>query len=292
MLEWMISASILTLIVIGLRFLLRGKISLRLQYALWALVLLRLLVPFSIGSSALSAQNLTAAAAEQTIAAAVRTEAEPTQRTQTPFAPAVPEGQADAQGSATPLGNAAQQPAAALPQTAQAAQSPLTVGEILRLVWLSGVGLVGLFLLLVNLRFYVQVKRTRRELTVAFCKRRVYVTEAVDTPCLFGLLRPAVYVTPTAAQDETRLRHTVAHELTHLRHGDAWWSLLRGLCLALHWYNPLVWWAAFLSRRDSELACDEATVKRLGEDERAAYGRTLIDMTCKSAPPCSSPQRR
>ena len=54
-----------------------------------------------------------------------------------------------------------------------------------------------------------------------------------------------------------------------------------GLCLALHWYNPLVWLAAVLSRRDGELACDEATVKRLGEEERAAYGRTLLAVTCR-----------
>lgn len=49
----------------------------------------------------------------------------------------------------------------------------------------------------------------------------------------------------------------------------------------IHWYNPLVWWAAFLSQRDGELACDEATIQALGEGERAEYGRTLIGMTCQ-----------
>jgi hypothetical protein len=43
----------------------------------------------------------------------------------------------------------------------------------------------------------------------------------------------------------------------------------------------LVWWAAILSQRDAELACDEATIKLLGEGERAEYGRTLIGMTCQ-----------
>lgn len=80
------------------------------------------------------------------------------------------------------------------------------------------------------------------------------------------------------------LTHSVEHELTHFRHGDHVWALLRCLCLVLHWYNPLVWLAAALSRRDAELACDEATIRRLGEAERAAYGRTLIGITCGSRP--------
>lgn len=80
------------------------------------------------------------------------------------------------------------------------------------------------------------------------------------------------------------LTHSVGHELTHFRHGDHVWALLRCLCLVLHWYNPLVWLAAALSRRDAELACDEATIRRLGEAERAAYGRTLIGITCGSRP--------
>ena len=45
-----------------------------------------------------------------------------------------------------------------------------------------------------------------------------------------------------------------------------------------------MWWAAELSRRDAELACDEATIRRLGEGERAAYGRTLLRMTCEKRP--------
>lgn len=49
----------------------------------------------------------------------------------------------------------------------------------------------------------------------------------------------------------------------------------------LHWFNPLVWWAAALSRTDAELFCDEDTVRRLGEDVRADYGRSLIRMTCR-----------
>ena len=85
-------------------------------------------------------------------------------------------------------------------------------------------------------------------------------------------------------EDQNRMQHVLEHEMTHYRHGDYIWALLRVGCLVLHWYNPLVWCAALLSRRDAELACDEATIKRLGEEERAAYGRTLIGLTCERRP--------
>lgn len=55
--------------------------------------------------------------------------------------------------------------------------------------------------------------------------------------------------------------------------------MLRCACLIVHWYNPLVWWAAALSKRDGELACDEDAIKALGESERISYGRTLIGLT-------------
>lgn len=63
MVEWIVSSSVLIAVVILLRFVLKGKINLRLQYALWALVLARLLVPVSFGDTALSVGNLTQKAA-------------------------------------------------------------------------------------------------------------------------------------------------------------------------------------------------------------------------------------
>ena len=59
MTEWILSSSILVLIVITLRVALKGRIRLKLQYALWGLVLLRLVLPFSIGSTAISVANIT-----------------------------------------------------------------------------------------------------------------------------------------------------------------------------------------------------------------------------------------
>ena len=68
----------------------------------------------------------------------------------------------------------------------------------------------------------------------------------------------------------------LAHEYTHYRHGDPIWAVFRCICVSLYWYHPFVWLAAFLSRRDSELACDESVTRTYDAKERKVYGETLI----------------
>ena len=102
--------------------------------------------------------------------------------------------------------------------------------------------------------------------------------EGLASPCLFGLFHPAIYLTPQTAGDPTLRRYAFAHEYCHKRQGDPFWSLLRVICLALYWFHPLVWVAAICSREDCERACDARVIRLLGEEERLAYGRTLLQL--------------
>ena len=138
-----------------------------------------------------------------------------------------------------------------------------------------------------NIHFWWKLRQSRKALDIAGVPLKVYLTDYVATPCLFGLGKPDIYLTGEVMTDSQMRRHVLAHEMSHYRQGDHIWSVLRSLCLILHWYNPLVWAAAILSKQDAELACDEATIKSLGEDERTAYGRTLIGMTCVRRDPRS-----
>ena len=47
MVEWFVSSAVLAALLIGAHYLLYGKISARLQYALWLVLLVRLLLPLS-----------------------------------------------------------------------------------------------------------------------------------------------------------------------------------------------------------------------------------------------------
>ena len=280
MMQWIVSSSVLILVVIALRYVLRGKLSLRMQYALWLLVLVRLLVPVSFGASDLSVMN---AVPER--------------------APTVQQGiyrqdivgeQNDAPANAGTVGVPAQSMSEAAPPNLVQNVTTATVtaptvektdwARIAKTVWLAGAAALGLVFLAVNLRFGKKLRRSRERVEETDACLPVYESGETDTPCLFGVAKPSIYVTPDTRTEAETLRYALAHEQTHYRHGDNLWAVLRGVCLALHWYNPLVWWAAELSRRDAELACDEATIRRIGESERAAYGRTLIRMTCEKRP--------
>lgn len=276
MLEWIASSCALILAVLLLRRLLRGRIGPGLQYALWLLVLARLLLPVSFGAARVSVQNLVRDADERA-ASRVVTYVNQTAPDPVPSEPA-PAQSATAQPQYTQSAAAPQpQPEAQLTETAR----PVMLSDILRCAWYAGMSAMALWLIATNLAFRARLAKRARRIEYPGCKLPLYITEAVETPCLFGVLRPAIYLTPEAASEPETLAHSVEHELTHYRHGDHIWALLRCLCLVLHWYNPLVWLAAALSRRDAELACDEATIRRLGEAERAAYGRTLIRISCE-----------
>ena len=249
MTEWFVSSAVLAAALIALRYALRGKLSPKLQYGLWALLLIRLLVPFSVGQSAVSVENLVPAAEHRVLYLAQRS--------------AQPSSQAESKEQAAEPSAPAEQ---AAPESDGSASVTVDLKKILRTVWLCGAAAVFCWFLGCDLVFGCRLRRGAQQLSAAKhgCPA-VFVSPAAGSPCLFGLLQPAIYLTPEADADETARRHCLAHEQTHFRHGDHIWSALRCMCLALHWFDPFVWWAAALSRTDAELACDAAAVQSLGE---------------------------
>ena len=283
MVEWFVSSAVLAALLIGAHYLLRGKISARLQYTLWLVLLVRLLLPLSVGKTAVSVANLLPKAEPATVMQTEPAAVPPAQAASTPepAAPAAP-----AQTPAQPVQRPASTPAQTETSSAEpekSAQKPaVSVRKIFMLVWASGAALLGLWFLFCNLRYGRQLRAgVLRAIAPKEGRPAVRLTRTALSPCLFGLFPPAIYVTMDCAQDEQLLHHCAEHEYTHYLHRDHIWAVLRGVCLALHWFNPLVWWAAALSRTDAELFCDEDTVRRLGEDARVDYGRSLIRMTCR-----------
>ena len=272
MLEWIIGSDVLILTVVLLRQLLKGRMGPRLRYALWAVVLVRLLLPVNLGSAPISvmhtAERVPLVQAAEQVQNVTRVE-----HMSSGVVEGIPryEQMPDAPLQVSPHST---------PEEFHRMETALSLREVLVPLWKLGTGAFLLVLLLSNLRFSGRVRRSRKRVEQTEIPLPVY-TAAVDTPCLFGVLSPAVYVTAEAAEDPGMLRHALAHEYTHFRQGDHVWAVLRGAALAIHWYDPLVWLAAFLSRQDAELSCDEGTVRRLGEAERAAYGRTLLRLTCE-----------
>lgn len=264
MLEWILSASVLILMIIGLRYLLKGKISLRLQYALWALVLLRLLIPVSFGSSQLSAANAVETVFPQ----------EPIFQQQLPVV-VPPVTQVPA-----PTTTIAEGTIGGADSSQVVVHRSISLASVLKILWICGGSGLGIAIILSNLLFLQKQKKNRTLFRVEN-HIPVYISPSLDTPCLVGFFRPAVYIPEKVAEDPTLFRHAFVHEMTHYRHGDHLWSVLRAAALCIHWYNPLVWLCVMLSKQDAELACDEGTIRILGEEQRSAYGKTLISLTCE-----------
>lgn len=267
--NWVLTASLLIAAVLLLRAVFGKRISARLRYALWALALVRLLVPGQFYTAPVETpQVLLEARLEQAL-------------------PGIPAGAPPNQGP----GDGA--PVQILPASGGAGTAPdapvaKSIHPLVFLgwAWLTGSAVVAAAFIASNVRFARRLRRVREPLDVGNgCPLRVYQAAGLPSPCLFGVLRPAVYVTPEAAENPIMLRHVLAHEATHFRHGDHVWPLLRCAALAVHWWNPLVWLAAVLSRRDAELACDEGTLKVLGDNERKAYGNTLLALVASKPQP-------
>lgn len=271
--EILLTSSVLILALLILREVFREKISRRVQYALWGLAALRLLIPGSLPGvdfSVLSVSKPARAQVEQ------RLEDDPiymlpVQRTELTL------------GS-----NAPAEPAVILPIEGRYSKVTsekgttitfyaLSLEEALELIWAIGMGCMAAWMVWCNLRFGRMLRKKRIPLELPECRYPVFLVEdGLVSPCLFGVFRPAVYLTPGALESNNTLRHVLAHEETHGRHRDPVWALLRSVCLAVYWFDPLVWWAAAASREDCELACDEGALARLGEKERIPYGQTLL----------------
>lgn len=147
--------------------------------------------------------------------------------------------------------------------------------NIYSVLWLAGMAALLVHAL-------VSAGKLKRKLATAILLRdNIYESEFVDSPFVFGVVKPNIYL--PMHMDEGAAAYVIAHEHAHLARRDHWWKVLGYLVLALHWFNLLVWVAYILFCRDIELACDEKVVKGLDGAARADYSQALLS--------CAAPKR-
>lgn len=248
-----ISASWLILAVLVLRFVLK-KAPKWVMPLLWGVVALRLVCLFSIESA------LSLIPSAETIPSEIVTETrEPVLYEQATL---------DIVTNPT-LPSAAEVPVGVSRQQAQ------VDFNIYSVLWLA-----GMTALLVHA--LVSAGKLKRKLATAILLRdNIYESEFVDSPFVFGVVKPNIYL--PMHMGEGTAAYVIAHEHAHLARRDHWWKVLGYLVLALHWFNPLVWVAYILFCRDIELACDEKVVKGLDGAARADYSQALLS--------CAAPGR-
>ena len=261
-----LTASVVILAVLAVRLLLRRAPKV-FSYALWAVVLFRLLCPVSV-TSAVSLMGALGAPAQERTQRTSAVEYVPADIMIRGTAPAVtqlPQPPLPAETG----GAVSDAPA----DTAPAAVPAMSFNEpvfILTLIWLAGMVLLLAYSL-------VSLLRLRRRLVGTVRLRdNIYLADHIPSPFVMGLFRPKIYLPSTLT--ETERGYILRHEQYHLRRRDHVVKLLSFLALCVHWFNPLVWAAFILAGKDMEMSCDEAVVRELGEDIRADYSASLLSL--------------
>lgn len=154
---------------------------------------------------------------------------------------------------------------------AQNAGAPTETGVDLLAV-VPWIWLAGLVIMLVLAA--VSYRRIAKPVRTAIPQAGVYRSEYVDSSFILGVLRPRIIV--PFSLEEPELSHVLAHEKAHIARRDHWWKPLGYLLLSIHWFNPLMWLAYILLCRDIEIACDEKVVKDLDRKGRAAYSESIL----------------
>ena len=276
MIQWIVSSCVLILVVMALRALFGRRLRPGLRYALWGLVLLRLLIPGTVLQSGWSVASAVETVREQPLVESAETVVSYGRIPRMSYSQAYREVREQYHRQGVEVEDFDLSRASRFHYEVDSyRQSGVTVRDVLRWVWIAGSAVTALVFFLQNFRLLRSLRR-RRVRVEDDCPLPVWAVEGLGSSCLLG---NSVYVSDATAGDPEALRHVLAHELSHHRHGDHVWALLRCCALALHWWNPLVWQAAKLSRRDAELFADAGAISRLGEAERTAYGETLIRLS-------------
>ena len=299
MAEYLVTLSLLIIIVLLVRGFFRKSISPTVMYALWLVVVLRLCLPFPLfrvemdlpawqetipqeqpgqqgaADPGIDPDTITPPVADtpsvpDTPSVIIPTTPVIPSVPSVPTVPAVPENPTVPGVNPTP--GVPDDPV--VPEEPPVPPTPIDWMRVAVTVWISGSAVLAVWFVITGIVYHYRLI-THRTLYKTLRKTKVYITEDESAPCLAGVI-PAIYIPPVEMDDDARA-FIVLHEYMHLRHGDHVWAVVRILALIAHWWNPLVWAAVILSKRDAELACDHAVASQLNRENRMEYARILLD---------------
>lgn len=248
------SASWLILAVVAVRLLLK-KAPKWISCVLWALVALRLVVPFSLESA------MSLLPSSEVIPADIEMENHPH----------IDSGIYAFNSAVNPVIDTTFAPTET--ESVNPMQVVVAAGYY---VWIAGILIMAVYAII----SYLKVRRSVRE--AALLEKGIMECDEVKSPFILGIFRPIIYV-PSGMDSETR-ELVLAHERAHIQRRDYIWKPLGFALLSVYWFNPLSWIAYILLCRDIESACDERVIRNKTADYMAAYSQALLD--------CSVQRRR
>jgi len=242
-------ASIVILFVLAARLILKRAPKI-FSYALWAIVLIRLLVPIHIPSP------VSAIPVTQTANSAQMNAALPPLTFETP---------SDRQKNFYNLQQSIEQDAPYVHVSHSLEPSGyLTIG------WIAGMSVMVLYS---GLSYWKIKKKVRISVLL---RDNIFIADDIGSPCVIGFGMPRIYLPNGLGEKEQT--YIVLHEQHHIKRLDHIVKGIAFIALTIHWFNPLVWVAFVLACKDMEMSCDEAVIRKLGGDIRADYSASLLTL--------------
>ena len=263
------------------RFIFKNRISSKLQYLMWWLLILRLLMPVTpdIGLHF----NLQDMLLKQAHQAELPTPA--------PVLDVAPASVPNTQSSYESVAPAVQPNTDVAPSQHVNPAKSTDWYSIVFVVWLLGaIGFLG-WLIFVKLRYYESLQhlmaggpREVYELYDRCCKELgvkplpLWIVNKSMSPGIAFFGEPVLLVPLSLCGDESRLRFALLHELTHKKRGDHYMTLLLNILRAVYWFDPVVHFAFSELRSDMESACDSDVLAYIGHEQKRGYLTVILDM--------------
>lgn len=254
-----ITASIAILVILLARTMMK-RVPKIFSYALWVVVLFRLLCPVSLTSS-LSLLGLFPVPTTET----GRIEYV------TLYVPNTQQQAVTGDTSAADLSQAADHGVEPFMVEVEGTNFADVLISVASIVWICGV----VAMLILNLLQLIQLRR--KLIGSIHLHDNIYLADYIPTPFVMGLIHPKIYL--PSVMSEAEQSYIIRHEKHHIRRGDHVIKLFAFAAVCIHWFNPLVWLAFALSSRDMEMSCDEAVMKQMGRDIRADYSSSLLQFS-------------
>ncbi len=281
-----ITASVATVLIIFIRWIFGNRLPKIFNYVLWAIVLVRLLIPFSLPSmfSIFNAIPVpeTIMSQSQQYNGASNNIPYSTDYVSIPQENTVSDALNNVNDSFPAV-------------TPEASVDPMKVIiYVISWIWLAGtVGLLSFSIFAyfrASLRLKEAVLYNQKDL-IFQCSRKlklnrnvqVYTSDRVHTPVVCGLIKARIILPLdlTKGCNELELKHIITHELVHIKRFDYILKPLSVLALCVHWFNPVIWISFILSQKDMEMSCDEKVVSVFDNDIRSEYAASLIKLAAK-----------
>ena len=298
----------IALLLIGLK-LFGGKFTAKCRYIIWALVMLRLAIPFSFGllptlieipidTELVQSEDISSVLSENTDSVTSVQPSDPGNIAVTPTVPSTPvfPNVDHVNPDNTPIfpGDQAEPVIPSEPVIETPTEQPVSLRQILDIVGIVYLTGAAVFLVWSLVSYFIYTRKILHSAKTAdertqkifstICKKygikkqpTLLVASGIHSPAAFGIFRRKI-VLPDIAFTENGLVGTLAHEVTHCKRGDLYMKLVELIACSLNWFNPLVHIAAFQCEMEMELSCDEKVLSGSSDAARAAYGEVMLDI--------------